>query len=257
MNLSVLASGSKGNAALLATDTTAILIDNGLPAQELTRRLSIAGQRPEDLEAVILSHEHGDHCAGVKTFLRHTIKRGRAVPIYATDLCAARVDFGVDEPPVKRFAAGSRFMIGNIEVESFTVMHDAADPVNFVFTAEGIRIGWSTDLGCVPPAMKRKFADCQVIVLESNHDLEMLQNGPHPEEVKIRVAGNMGHLSNEQGAEFLAGIRPRTDTVVLSHLSADNNRPDLALFTAEKALSLCGSSARVMVASQTEVLKVL
>lgn len=255
--LSILGSGSKGNAALLTTSTTAVLIDCGISARELTRRMALVGRKPEDLDGVILTHEHSDHINGLGVFLNYVIKRGRPVPTYATELCAAQLNFGrVEQPPVVLFQAGRPFTIGDIVVDPFTTPHDSIDPINVVLVAEGMRIGWSTDLGFVPPAMKRKFAGCQVIVLESNHDTDMLANGPHPEDVKKRVAGRFGHLSNDQAAEFLSEIHAETETVILSHLSDDNNDPELAAFVANKALTVCGSKARVIVASQTEVLRV-
>lgn len=257
-SLFILASGSDGNAALLTTDTTSILIDCGLSARELARRMESIGRKPEDLDAILISHEHGDHVGGLGVVLRHGIKRGRAVPVYLTDLCAPAVDFGrIEEPPVKLFQSGVPFSIGDIRVKSFTVPHDSADPINFSFVADGVRIGFSTDLGFIPPAMQRHFADCEVIVLESNHDVEMMRVGPHPEDVKTRVAGRFGHLSNDQAAEYLLGISRVTQTVVLNHLSSDNNNPSLAEFSAYKSLSLCGSSARVLVASQTQPLRVI
>ncbi len=140
------------------------------------------------------------------------------------------------------------------------MLHDCVDPVNFVFSTNGTRIGFSTDLGTVPPAMRRLFAGCQTIVLESNHDAEMLRSGPHPEEVKLRVSGPMGHLSNDQAAEYLSGLGGGSwcpERIVLAHLSEDNNRPDLAEWSARRALLLAGIESAVLVASQTEVLEVL
>ncbi len=261
VSFTILASGSRGNAALIFTPTTKLLIDNGLSLKELTKRMAVVGYKPSDLDAVILSHAHGDHASGISTLLSHTVRRGRPVEVHATSLTAARLDFGrIDNPPVRHFCAGNRFMIGDIEVEPFTCPHDCVDPVNFVFSSCGARIGFSTDLGTVPPAMRRLFSGCQVIVLESNHDSDMLQAGPHPEEVKERVSGPMGHLSNDQAADYLSGLpsgREAPQVIVLGHLSEDNNLPSIALWSARRALLMAGCEADLMVASQNEVLEVL
>lgn len=260
VHFSILASGSKGNAAILDTGSTKLLIDNGLSLRELTKRLAVVGYRPEDLDAVIFSHAHGDHASGLPVLLNHTIKRGRAIEVYATNLTASQLEWGrVEHPPLVRFCAGRRFMIGDIEVEPFTTPHDCIDPVCFVFSATGKRIGFSTDLGTIPPAMRRLFVGCQVIVLESNHDTEMLRVAPHPEEVKLRVAGPMGHLSNDQAAEYLSSLGDRcvAGKIVLGHLSEDNNLPDLATWSARRAILTTGIEAELLVASQNEILTVL
>ncbi len=257
MRLVMLASGSEGNAALIETDKTCLLVDNGLSCRELVKRMAEVGRSPGDLDGLILSHEHGDHVSGVVTLLNYTAKRGRMLTVYATELCAGRLDWGrIDRPPVTCFAAGRPFEIGDIAVDPFTVLHDCVDPVNFVFSQNGERIGFSTDLGTVPPAMKRLFRDCQTVVVESNHDVDMLKNGPHPLEVKTRVAGPMGHLSNTQASEFVAGDCGAS-TVVLGHLSTDNNTVRIAEWEARRALLCAGRSAEVLVASQHFVLDVM
>jgi phosphoribosyl 1,2-cyclic phosphodiesterase len=258
VSFTILASGSKGNAALICTETTRLLIDCGLSVKELAKRM--AGQSPigsQQGDAIILSHEHGDHAGNVGTVVRSAIRRGNAIPVYVTPLTAAQIDWGsMEAPPIVSLVSGSRFMIGDIEVGPFTIPHDCVDPVNFVFRAGGIGIGFSTDLGSVPPAMKRLFRDCRIIVLESNHDTEMLLSGTYPEEVKMRISGPMGHLSNDQAAEYLSG-ECGAQTVVLCHLSEDNNLPELAEWSARRAMLRAGMDAKLMLASQSETLEVL
>lgn len=261
VHFAILASGSAGNAAFLSYKSTNLLIDNGLSVKELTKRLAVIGRRPEDITGFIVSHEHIDHVKGVSTLLNYTAKRGQMLPVHATTLTAAQLDWGrIEQPPVRHFSAGRRFSIGDIDIEPFTAPHDCCDPTNFVFSAGDIRIGFSTDLGFVPPAMKRLFADCQVIVLESNHDTEMLQAGAYPEDLKHRVGGSMGHLSNDQAAEYLLSLRDSHSapgTIVLGHLSEESNLPRLAEWSARRALLMAGVESRLLLASQCDVLEVL
>ncbi len=140
-------------------------------------------------------------------------------------------------PGVEYFAAGSGFSIGDIAITPFTIPHDAADPVGFVFESEGIRMGIATDLGYMPPNVKMAIRNCDVLMLESNHDLEMLRDGPYPWSVKQRVMSRVGHLSNEAAADFLENnYDGNASYVVLAHLSESNNLPELARVTAERAL---------------------
>lgn len=158
-------------------------------------------------------------------------------------------------PGVEYFAAGEGFSVGNISVIPFTIPHDAADPVGFVFEAEGVRIGLATDLGYMPPNAKRHLKRCDVLMLESNHDLEMLRDGPYPWSVKQRVMSRVGHLSNLAAAEFLEGeYDGGAAYVILAHLSENNNLPELARVAAERALggrmSLLGN--KLLLASQEQ-----
>jgi hypothetical protein len=141
-------------------------------------------------------------------------------------------------PAVEYFQAGQPFEIGDIAISPFTVPHDAADPVGFVFRAEGVRMGYATDLGYIPPNMKAQLQGVDLLLLESNHDLEMLRDGPYPWAVKQRVLSRVGHLSNEAAAEFLEnGYDGQAAYVILAHLSENNNLPELARVSAERALN--------------------
>ena len=290
MRMTVLASGSKGNSTLVSSSRTRILVDAGLSCRELLKRMQTAGENPETLDAILVTHEHQDHVQGVAVLAR---KLG--IPVYFTEAThrawqrwmrpekrltyadwleqrkqeaqassaglagedaatdpAADLEDSCEEggekiagmerdpsklPALEFFRAGECFCVGDINVTPFTIPHDAADPVGFVFVSGGIRIGIATDLGYMPPNAKLVLRGCDVLMLESNHDLEMLRDGPYPWSVKQRVMSRVGHLSNDAAAEFLEKNYDGTAAyVVLAHLSESNNLPALARLTAERAL---------------------
>src|ERR1035441_3861192 len=173
----VLASGSSGNAALLATENTRILVDAGLSMRELRKRLASIGESLENIDAILITHEHSDHVAGLPVLARN--KDVRAV-IYMTLLAAPAIDWG-ETPPARleAFQAGASFQIGDIEVRSFGIPHDAIDPVGYGFEAQGVRVGVATDLGYVPESIKFHLRRTDLLLLEANHDLDMLKVGPY------------------------------------------------------------------------------
>ena len=268
MRMTVLASGSKGNSTLVASSRTRILVDAGLSCRELMKRMQMANEDPAAIDALLITHEHQDHVQGVAVLAR---KLG--VPVYFTQathrawmrwmmpqkrltyaawLALRQQPPGVEEvekasveraedpcslPGVEYFSAGSGFSIGDIVVTPFTIPHDAADPVGFVFEADGVRMAIATDLGYMPPNVKMAIRNCDVLMLESNHDLEMLRDGPYPWSVKQRVMSRVGHLSNEAASDFLEkNYDGNASYVILAHLSESNNLPELARVTAERAL---------------------
>jgi len=308
VRFTVLASGSKGNCTIVSGGRTRILVDCGLSCRELFRRMNLAGEEPESLNAVIITHEHSDHVNGVAVTAR---KLG--IPVYFTEgthrawmrwlaprrqmtyaqwleqsrqQAAARqaeadavaeegepdepescepepqpaekletpsepepaADPDSAKPPSRKedpswlpaleyFQAGKPFEIGDIAISPFTIPHDAADPVGFVFQAEGVRMAFATDLGYIPPNVKAQLQSLDLLLLESNHDLEMLRDGPYPWQVKQRVLSRVGHLSNEAAAKFLEeDYDGQAAYVILAHLSESNNLPELARLTAERAL---------------------
>jgi len=268
MRMTVLASGSKGNSTLVASSRTRILVDAGLSCRELMKRMQMANEDPAAIDALLITHEHQDHVQGVAVLAR---KLG--VPVYFTQathrawmrwmmpqkrltyaawLALRQQPPGVEEvekasvekaedpcslPGVEYFSAGSGFSIGDIVVTPFTIPHDAADPVGFVFEADGVRMAIAADLGYMPPNVKMAIRNCDVLMLESNHDLEMLRDGPYPWSVKQRVMSRVGHLSNEATSDFLEkNYDGNASYVVLAHLSESNNLPELARVTAERAL---------------------
>jgi len=253
----VLASGSTGNAAFLATSKTRILIDAGLSVRELTRRLAEIGEKPEDIDAVLITHEHSGHVAGLPRFIRFRERMKKPVRVFASKLTTPQIDWEIDPkrpspaPPVEQFQAGTGWMVGNIAVKSFTIPHDATDPVGFAFHAEGIKIGIATDLGYVPDSLKVHLRNIQILLLESNHDLDMLKVGPYPWSVKQRVMGRNGHLSNAVTCDFLENdLDAGTQTLILGHLSEHNNHPEIVRMGAAQSLEKRGINPRLVIAEQ-------
>src|SRR5579862_5202452 len=260
VSISLLASGSRGNSALVQTSTTKILVDVGISCRETFRRMKVLAEEPRSLSAVLITHEHSDHISGLLTLAKKL-----KVPVFmtgATHQCWARSlrDENGVRPQIEKlevFAAGRRFHVGDIEVMPFTIPHDAADPVGFTFRAEGVKVGFATDLGYMPTNVRNHLRGCSVLVMESNHDLEMLRSGPYPWSVKQRVMSRVGHLSNDSLAEFFTNdYDGGAEDLVLAHLSEQNNHPELARTAAEKALGARPGlwSNRVLLASQAEVL---
>lgn len=349
MRMSVLASGSKGNSAVIASANTRILVDAGLSCRELMKRMHQVGEDPDKLDAILITHEHADHVSGLPVLARRL-----NIPVYFTEqthrawvrqmtprttisykqwleqqrrekqerleaqalahqfatgdvpqelpdehffastelpevpeerftptpdatthpevaLAAAAEDDLCDDtsrslresvranptflPAVEYFQAGRHLCIGDIDITPFTIPHDATDPCGFVFCAEGLRVGFATDLGYMPPNVKLALRNCDVLLLESNHDLEMLRDGPYPWSVKQRVLSRVGHLSNDATADFLLrDYDGGAAYLVLAHLSESNNNPELARRAAEAAvgdrLSLLGN--RILLAPQNE-----
>jgi phosphoribosyl 1,2-cyclic phosphodiesterase len=325
VRFTVLASGSKGNSTVVSGGRTRILVDCGLSCRELFRRMRLAGEEPETLDAIIITHEHMDHVSGLSVTAR---KLG--IPVFFTEgthrawmrwltprrqmtyaqwleqcrkqaaerqaeadaaVCDGELDepeaeselppsaelqtaaepatgLPLDRPPsrkedptwlpsVEYFEPGQPFAIGDIAVSPFTIPHDAADPVGFVFRAEGVRMAFATDLGYIPPNVKAQLQGVDLLLLESNHDLEMLRDGPYPWAVKQRVLSRVGHLSNEAAADFLENSYDgQAAYVILAHLSESNNLPELARVTAERALNGRASllANRLLLAAQHEPL---
>jgi len=260
VSVSVLASGSRGNSTVLATSQTRVLIDCGLSCRETCRRMALQGIAPESLSAILITHEHSDHVAGV-----HVMARKFRLPVFMTApthgawqrQCKDSAGNHVQAERLETFSSGRSFAVGDIEVMPFTIPHDAADPVGFRFVAEGVRLAVATDLGFMPQNVRDHLRSCDGLILESNHDLEMLRGGPYPWAVKQRVMSRVGHLSNDALAEFLASdYDGGAAFLILAHLSEQNNHPDLARIAAERALGarpgLWGN--RLVLASQDEPL---
>jgi len=245
----VLASGSSGNAALLATENTRILLDAGLSMRELGKRLAAIGEDLTRLDAILISHEHSDHVGGLPVLARN--KNLRA-PAYLTWLTEPAIDWGEGEPRVEKFQAGASFQIGDIEVQSFSVPHDAVDPVAFCFRAEGVRIGVVTDLGYIPESVKFHLRRTDLLLLEANHDLDMLKVGPYPWSVKQRVMSRVGHLSNLGMSDYLlADLDSSTAHLVLGHISEQNNHPAIVRMVADQALQRRGLHPQMSLATQS------
>lgn len=315
MRMTVLASGSKGNSTVISSSRTRVLVDAGLSCREILKRMALAGEDPATLDAILITHEHIDHVAGLAVLARRL-----NIPVYLTepthrawvrmvtprttmtyakwldhvqqekearaaavaqanldgnlniaaeaapepssaqapdDLCEpapATKSNPAHLPAVEYFHSGTSFCIGDLDITPFTIPHDAADPCGFVFAAEGLRMAVATDLGYMPPNVKAALKRIDALLLESNHDLEMLRDGPYPWSVKQRVLSRVGHLSNHATAEFLStDYDGGASYIVLGHLSESNNAPELARIAAEQALAshpkLLGN--RVLLAMQS------
>jgi phosphoribosyl 1,2-cyclic phosphodiesterase len=250
----VLASSSSGNSTFIRTERTRILVDAGLSKRDIVARLAAIGEEAEQLDAILITHEHTDHVSGLVALARQL-----NVPVYITRLTAPAIPWGEYTPKLDCFQAGTTFSIGDVDVDSFTVPHDAIDPVGFCFRAGGIKVGVVTDLGYLPDSIKFHLRGADLLVLESNHDLEMLKVGPYPWSVKQRVMGRKGHLSNEVVSDFIRDdLDSSISTLVLGHLSEHNNHPEIVRNVAARALDRCGRAlfTRLVVAhpkEQTEV----
>jgi phosphoribosyl 1,2-cyclic phosphodiesterase len=226
---------------LLETENTTLLIDAGIGKKEMLRRFEALGRHcPERVHALLITHEHSDHSSGMAQMARHW-----NCSAYLTEPTHREILKMYPEGPIAKFQrveyirAGERFHIGEIEVNPFTIPHDAADPVGYAFYAGGAKVAIVTDLGYLPELVKHHLRDADLLILESNHDLEMLKLGPYPWHIKQRVMSRTGHLSNTIVSEFLADAElfdGRARHLVLAHVSEQNNTPDLARISAEEAL---------------------
>ena len=241
----MLASGSKGNAIFLSGGSTSILIDAGLSGIEIERRLLSKGFCPEDLDAILVSHEHSDHVHGVGI-----LSRRFSLPVYINRKTqkAATIQLG-DIYDVKNFECGSTFKIENLTIHPFSISHDAEDPAGFTISQNGAKIGIATDLGVATSVVKTHLRSCDVLILEANHDADMLTHGPYPWPLKQRIKGRLGHLSNESAKNLLKEVQhDRLVHVMLAHLSEINNTPQKAISEVRQAITRC--NAQIDVASQ-------
>ncbi len=244
----VLASGSSGNAALIATERTRILVDAGLSMRELGKRLAAVGEDLARIDAIVLTHEHSDHASGLPVLAR---SRHCDPVIYMTRLTVPAIDWGESRPRLEPFQAGASFHIGDIEVQSFSVPHDAIDPVGFCFEAQGVRIGIATDLGYIPESIKFHLRRMNLLLLEANHDLDMLKVGPYPWSVKQRVMSRVGHLSNLVMCDYLMqDLSGETAGLILGHISEQNNHPEIVRLMATQALERRGLAPQLAIARQ-------
>ena len=202
---------------------------------------------------MVVSHEHSDHVKGIEVLARRT-----GLKTYATQLTASALQWKGSVPDLVTFEAGHVFPIGNMEVESFTLSHDAIDPVGFSVRQNSCKLSIVTDLGYMTDSVRYHLAESNLLVLESNHDLDMLKAGPYPWEVKQRVMSRDGHLSNAAAAEYLSRYWDRESrTIVLAHLSGNNNHPAIAEMEARAALDSVGATAtELLVATQAEPTRV-
>jgi len=231
-NVCLLASGSKGNSIYISDGTTNLLLDAGLSGKAIENRLARHGLAAGDLTAIIVSHEHSDHIRGVGVLSR---RYGLPVYISAATLRAA--------PQIGKlaqshsFSVGTPFTIHTLQIHPFAISHDAADPAGFTIANNGLKVGVATDLGIATAMVRERLRAADLLILEANHDVQMLYNGPYPWPLKQRIKGRTGHLSNEDTRQLLTELKhDRLRHVVLAHLSETNNDPGLARETVVPAL---------------------
>lgn len=230
--LTVLGSGSSGNAALLSAGDTHLLIDAGLSRRKLRQRLEEAGVAINGLAGILLTHEHADHAAHAGK-----VSSEFGCPIYLSHGTSEMLEREEKLERRECFRPGAAFEIGGVKVTPFSVPHDAREPVGFRFEAEGVRITYVLDLGILTTLVKEYLRECDGILVEANHDLELLRRGPYPWHIKQRVMGRTGHLSNEALKEFIeSDFDGAARHLVLAHLSENNNSPELAQIAIDEGL---------------------
>ncbi|RYL90861.1 MBL fold metallo-hydrolase [Sporolactobacillus sp. THM7-4] len=236
---SILASGSTGNSLYLETEDQRLLIDCGLSGKKMIDLLGRINRRPEDIDAILVTHEHSDHVKGLGVFARrfHT-------PVYANEKTWQAMSPSIGEIPLEQkfiFQANTIKSFCSLDIESFSVSHDAADPMFFVFHQQDKKLTLLTDLGYVSEHIKGIIGDSDIYVMESNHDTEMLMMGRYPWNVKRRIIGDTGHISNDESGVALRDVLGnRTKKIYLAHLSKDNNMKELARMSVAEKLEMSG-----------------
>ncbi len=239
MEVHVLASGSTGNAVYINMDDRQFLIDAGISATRIEKALKAIGTHPSKLDAIFITHEHTDHISGLPVLLKRF-----EIPVYSRPATWDNMEFADTLPQDCIKWINGSLDIGRIHIESFDICHDAANPCGFTFSCQDKKLAYATDLGIFTSSVLQALSSSDAIVLESNHDPDMLQNGSYPGFLKKRIRGRLGHLSNFDAAGLLGCISLKKNTqVFLAHLSQENNRPDLAENTVREML--CQRGIRV------------
>jgi phosphoribosyl 1,2-cyclic phosphodiesterase len=245
LSFTLLGSGSSGNTTLVSDGITHILVDVGLSGRETARRLRECGLEPEDVSAIVVSHEHGDHCRGVAPFAKDL-----DIPVFMPDEVFRNAEMKLDPAKHRPIRAGEQFDVNGICFTCFSVPHDSVDPLGFVIEKAGIKLGIVLDLGYLSNLVLERLRGCDGMIMESNHDVQMLKVGPYPWALKQRVMSRRGHLSNDSVAQYLGNdFDGKARHIVLAHLSKKNNLPELALLSAQRALE----SRSGLLASQTKL----
>jgi phosphoribosyl 1,2-cyclic phosphodiesterase len=232
VKISVLGSSSTGNCTFIATSQIKVLLDAGLNPTQTMKRLDAIGESLDDIGALVISHEHTDHVSGIAGILAK-----RNITVFIGEQTFAAINPRISCDRLEFVTAGQPFFLGDLKISPFSIPHDAVDPLGFTLEAEGVKIGHVTDLGYMTELVTQRLRGCDVIVLESNHDLEMLKVGPYPWPLKQRIMGREGHLSNEVAGRFFSeGFDGQARYIVLAHLSESNNHPDIARMVAVESL---------------------
>jgi phosphoribosyl 1,2-cyclic phosphodiesterase len=247
--LTILGSGSGGNCAYVETDEARILIDAVFSLRQIRKRLATIGRAPENLTGILITHEHSDHVQGLSA-----LSEKLGIPVYCNRPTQEAIQYAQTRKlDARLFITGASFEVGDVTVETFTVPHDAQDPVGFLLRTPGGNIGFLTDLGHATKLVLDRVREANVLVLESNHDIKMLKDCPHrPWSLKQRILGRHGHLSNEAAAEVAgdimsAGLRH----LYLGRLSGECNRPELAFRVMNDRLqTMCAQHVRLELTSQ-------
>lgn len=248
MRISVLASGSEGNACYVETAQTRVLVDAGLSCRELIKRLELVEVKPETLDALVVTHEHTDHVKGAGPLARLL-----DIPVYmnnATLRRSMRILGNLSCPMT--IHTGQSITINDLVIETFTKCHDAVDPMGLILSSDGARLGLITDLGRSSTVVEDRLRGCHALIMEFNHDQNMLEDGPYPWEVKKRIRGPEGHLSNHQAGELLGAVAHKDlQLVIMAHLSRVNNDELRAFKEAKNALASRGlKNSRLLISRQ-------
>jgi phosphoribosyl 1,2-cyclic phosphodiesterase len=239
VQICLLASGSKGNTAFVQCGETRLLIDAGLSSVEILRRLALIGVNGSDLHAILVSHDHTDHIKGAGTLARKL-----KIPVLASYPTRKAAESTFRKAAAVEFESGYSFAFRDLMIEPFPTTHDACDPVGFTIESREGRFGFATDFGIVTRLLMEKLKGCRALIIESNHDEEMLQNGPYPWHLKQRIRSRHGHISNNESSQLLSELlHEGLEGVFLAHLSEVNNDPRLAKDAATRLLAgqnVCG-----------------
>ncbi len=250
MEFCTLASSSAGNAALVCHENTHILIDAGISCRRIVQSLAALALTPEDLDAVLITHEHIDHVRGLAT-----LSKKCGAPLYASRGTAAAIAWPAER--LRILAAGEVFAVGALEVRPFRTSHDARESVGYRIDCDGGSFAVLTDTGFVTDEARGAVPGADALLLEANHDLEMLRTGPYPYYLKQRILSDLGHLSNDAAADFaLECAAAGTRDILLAHLSGENNTPQLAEYTVGRALQSRGLSVRLAAAPRDTISEV-
>jgi len=249
-----LASGSKGNCIYFGTGNTKILIDAGLSTKQIKLRLYEIGVDIEDIDAILVTHEHSDHIQGLRVM---AYKMG--IPVFANQETAKGIVAHYhDCPKFKIFSTGETFEFGDLEIHPFSIQHDTLDPVAFTIKVDGMKLGFCTDLGFVTSLVRNKLQECDYLYVEANHQPSMVHAAPRPMHYKQRVLGRSGHLSNEACAELLCQVsHGGLKHVHLAHLSEECNAPEVALNVIREVLDKNGINLEMCVAPQRMISKAI
>lgn len=246
MRVCLLASGSRGNSALIEADGCRILVDAGLSGREIERRLATLELSGEDLHAILVTHEHHDHVGGVGPLARRY-----NLPVYVDQQTYAALPKLGKIDQLQLFAAGDKFSFRDLTISSFSTTHDAINPVGYVVSSAEGKVGYATDLGMPTRLVSEQLKQCRVLVLEANHDEQMLLDGPYPWSLKQRIRGRHGHLSNNESRRLLQDICwPGLEALFLAHLSEENNCPDLVAETFAQLMQQYGHKPQIIVGQQ-------